>query len=218
MNIRAYSKTKVLVLCLTTGGLWSIVWFWNAVRTARNAANQRHVQPLGQTLRYALLPVMVALIAVGTRALQIVLWHPGEHRKEIILCWITAFLAAAVAAPAIHRLVSSQLSELREAAGGLIYIRTPAVTTTVFILLWLAWLLPNPFRFIGLAVVIPILTVQVAINQYLDNLDIHSAEDSHFSPLEILVAILCGAFLLWALGGAFKTFVESFSPTGAPPG
>jgi len=218
MNIRAYSKTKVLVLCLTTGGLWSIIWFWNAVRTARNATNQRHVQPTGQTLRYASLPITVAAIAVGTRTMNILLWHPGEHRKEVAACWAVALLAAAIAAPAIFRLISSQLSELREAAGGLIYIRTPAVNTSVFILLWLAWLLPNPFRFIGLAVVIPILTVQVAINQYLDNLDIHTAEESHFSPLEILIAIVCGSFLLWALGGAFKTFVESFSPTAAPPG
>jgi hypothetical protein len=218
MNIRPISRTKLLVMCLATGGLWSVVWFRQVSKIIKGTTEQRQIKPALQAFQFGIMPVVIAAIAIGSRTMGFYIWQPSEHPVRVAICVAVALLSCLIAAPAIYRLVGPQLSAMREAAGGLIYVRTPAVTTAVFIVRWLTWLLPNPFRFIGFSTVFPVLTVQLAVNQYLDNLDIHTEEDARLSAFEILVALLCGSFLLWALGGAMKSFVESFSPTSGPPG
>lgn len=218
MTPRPISRAKMLVMCLATGGMWSILWFYRALETIKLTTQGLTIRPALQTARFAALPVTIALGVIVGRIFQTYPWGWAEHPRRVSALWVAVLIALIITISAVQELVGPQLSRLRETAGGLIYIRNAAAMAIVTALLWLGWLLPNPFRFLGLATVLPLLTIQMAINQYLDNLDIHAPEESHFTAFEILLAVICGSFLLWVMGGAVVAFVESFDPTSAPPG
>lgn len=210
------SRMKLLVMYVSTAGCWSPFWFYRSLAVARQTTGQPR-DALWRTLCFAALPISIATVVFANRLRDVVLWRPRSNPKSVAVGMLLVLIGCALAAPSLRKLFRDELSALREMAGGLIYVRSATVTTAVFIGLWLCWLLPNPFRFLGLLSVLPLMTVQLAINQYLDNLDIPGPEETRLSPFELVVAGSGGAFLLWALGGAVKDFVETMTGGQPPP-
>lgn len=219
ITIPPLSRQKLLTLYLATGGLYSVAWFSRCLRSIEEQAPSQG--PLtGRIAAFAGVPAGIVMLQLVMRfgVLPFGYVEGLEHLLRSPL-WAAAALLGfglfALGAREYFRLVRDDVERHRASLGGLIYLRHPMVGTILFSALWLCWMLPNPFRYVALFSVIPVQQVQVAINNYLDVVA-HTAEERHFSRLELMAALVGGAVLLWLLGGALVHFAEMLEPTNVP--
>lgn len=219
VTIPPLSRQKLLTLYLATGGLYSVAWFSRCLRSIEEQAPSQGALT-GRIAAFAGVPAGIVVLQLVMRfgVLPFGYVEGLEHLLRSPL-WAAAalfgFVLFFLGARQYLCLVRDDVERHRVSLGGLIYLRHPMVGTVLFSVLWLCWMLPNPFRYVALFSVVPVQQVQVAINNYLDVVA-HTAEEKHFSRLELAMACIGGAMLLWLIGGAMVRFAEMLEPTSIP--
>lgn len=206
------SMRKFTVLFFFTGGLYLIPWYYRTLRTIGQHTSPP-LKPWLRTVAIAALPLSAVLLMFFYREyLAVGGIRNGLANLHQNFFWLgeaaVGLLLAVLGAMQFFRLLHYDMERLREVSGGLIYLRDPAVKAVELAFLWLCWALPNPYRFIALLSFVQLRPVQVAVNQYLDNLDVHLPEETAFTLMEKIGVALCSSALLWALGGAFIKAME----------
>lgn len=211
---------KVTGLSLATGGLYSLLWYHRTVATVRQHLPTPR-SAIRRTVAFAFFHLGVIELVFFFRAVVYTSgWRAtvGVLREMPVLAaaQVLSLLAVLMGARELIRFLDHDFEDFRHEAGGTVLFQRPAVYGYLFCLLFALWILPNPFRLLALAAAYPLRKLQLAMNNYLDGLNVREEEESRLRPLELVFATVLGLTMLWIIGGAMIQFIDTLNPTSAP--
>ena len=214
------SLRKLTTMMLLTGGLYSLVWYRRCLKAVEeHAPSGRAITP--RVLRFALFHVGVIGLVFFFREVVYPFGPKAAYQFLLQRPWLAGIEVATlivIVAGALEprRFFLHDFEEFRHESGGILIYQHPEAYIYTFCSLFALWMLPNPFRVVALLGAFTLRPLQLAMNNYLDGLNVRSEEETQFSPGDLLFAVAVGVVMLWVVGGAIIYLVDRLNPTTVP--